>query len=246
MPERAPIYNPADDQSQYLDHLTRYQFASRYVEGKRVLDLACGTGYGSKQLFAKGNARYVLGLDVSREAIAGMAHFTVANSVNFALAAAERLPVRANSFDAVVSLETIEHLRDPRPYLEELNRILCPSGTAIISTPINNGPSRVRPQNPFHVREFSEQEFRSLMDAHFASVEIWSQVNDTRDDLCGPVVTGTLERVRLKDWLRRVTPIPIKRKLRAVFGFKGRYAVASSIVKGRAEGAVVQIALCTR
>ena len=99
-------------------HLARYEFAKKFASGKRVLDIACGSGYGSGELREAG-ARYVLGVDISDKAVEyAKAHY--ANSeVGFTVGSAENLSSHGK-FDLVVSFETIEHLEDPEIFLAEI------------------------------------------------------------------------------------------------------------------------------
>jgi SAM-dependent methyltransferase/glycosyltransferase involved in cell wall biosynthesis len=158
----------------YAEHMARYLFASQFVKGKRVLDIASGTGYGTEMLAVAG-AKDVLGIDNEPES-ACRAHSRYGHSrgCHFAVGDAERLPLNGESLDVVVSFETIEHV--PRHYrsLSEFKRILRPGGLLVISTP-NHG---VYPEgNPFHIKEFQIEEFRDELSFYFANVSLLSQEN---------------------------------------------------------------------
>ena len=157
-------------------HFSRYEFAGGIVPGKSVLDIACGSGYGSK-LLADAGASRVLGVDISREALqyAGLNH--AGDRISYSAGDAEAIPLDG-PFDVIVSFETIEHLRHPERFLEESVRLLGNGGSLIISTPIRlTGTIAERPINPFHVREWSTDEFVDLLRGYFGSIEVFAQFN---------------------------------------------------------------------
>ena len=225
-------------------NVVRYRFACEFVENLRVLDVACGTGYGTKMLSSQGHARHVLGLDVSCEAIDTMHAHAVAGQVEFALAKAEQLPILSEGFDTVISMETVEHLPDPMIFLKELRRGLRREGIAIISTPLNNSESRFHPQNPYHLREYSAPEFKSLINTTFSECELWSQITNFRDDL----EVGPLKRFNgassFRAALRAVTPAGLRQTVRRAVRSQGLQPVHSRIVRGIDDSAHVQIAVC--
>jgi ubiquinone/menaquinone biosynthesis C-methylase UbiE len=158
-------------------HRRRYEFAARYVEGKRVLDVGCGEGYGSAILAE--TAAHVTGIDVSEEAIAHAAAKYVLKNVEFVWMSAEKLSFPANGFDVAVCLELIEHTRDGIAVMEEMRRVVRPEGTVILSTPNKRvvSPGSRTPLNKFHVREFTVRETKELCRRYFSEVEFFSQTN---------------------------------------------------------------------
>ena len=146
----------------YLQYkINRYAFASQYVKGKEVLDIACGEGFGSRYLKLKG-AKRVIGGDISDKAIECARSFYSEEGVEFILLDAQELPFSSSSFDVIVSLETIEHLRDPRRFLKECFRILRREGIFICSTP--NAEVTPKIKSPDHIKEFSPKEFKGLLE----------------------------------------------------------------------------------
>ncbi len=143
-------------------HRAAYAEAVRHARGRRVLDLGCGMGYGAAELSPA--AALVVALDrVSPSPRVRGA------GVHFARADLRALPLRARSFDLVVSFQVIEHLADPLPYLEAMRAALRVEGLALLTTP--NAPLSFG-VNPFHVREYTAGELEALLGAHFARVEV--------------------------------------------------------------------------
>jgi 2-polyprenyl-3-methyl-5-hydroxy-6-metoxy-1,4-benzoquinol methylase len=150
------------DTVQYFDHLRRYLFAQTFVWGKTVLDIACGTGYGS-DILRRGGAREVISLDLSAQALAYAANRWKA--LRLCQADAGRLPLPAGSSEVVVSFETLEHLPDPDAFLREVARVLTPDGVFVLSTPNRAlaSPGSVVPFSPYHTFEPLEAELRDLL-----------------------------------------------------------------------------------
>jgi O-antigen biosynthesis protein len=117
----------------FLEHWHRYVVTARLVRGLRVLDAACGEGYGSSLLAA--SAASVVGVDVSPDAITHATERYGAPNARFLAASVTSLPLADASVDAVVSFETIEHLAEQREMLAEFRRVLSPSGILVISSP---------------------------------------------------------------------------------------------------------------
>lgn len=154
---------------QYADHMARYAFANRFVTGKSIMDIACGSGYGSYYL--AGTASHVTGADISSDAIRyADSHFRRDN-LTFICRDAVNNSIR-QKFDCIVSFETIEHIREDSRFLANLKRCLKPKGLLIISSP--NGKTG-RLSSPYHVREYSLPEFRSLLKRNFQHIHIYGQ-----------------------------------------------------------------------
>lgn len=223
-----------------IEDLTRYEFASRYVSGRTVLDAACGSGYGSEMLRRDGCAKAVIGVDVSDDGLrAAKANTPLLMFGNLAC-----LPLRDACIDVVVSMETIEHLQTPEMFVREVRRVLKPHGIAIFSTPQNNGDSRSKPDNPYHIREYSPVEFGALVGAEFRHVERWSQVTSFKDDLFPKQTCGDEPGHGSRRILRIVVPKAVRAYARRAIGSKGLRADTSEVVEGIVERAGVQIAVC--
>ncbi len=156
------------------EHMARYNFAARLARGKRVLDAGCGAGYGSAELAQV--AESVVGVDIAPDAIAfARAHYERAN-LRFEEASCTKLPFEDAAFDLVAAFEVIEHLENWRGFLQEVRRVLAPSGQLIVSTPnkLYYTESRgTEGANPFHVHEFDFDEFTRELKEFFPHVSMF-------------------------------------------------------------------------
>jgi SAM-dependent methyltransferase len=156
-----------------IEHLARYLFAVGLVEGKGVLDVACGEGYGSALLGVA--ASDVLGIDRSTEAIERCRRYYASESVRFEVADAAALPLPPGSVDVVVSFETLEHLSDHDSFLDEVKRVLVPDGLLVLSTPDRFAFKALGFESPFHVSELARDELLELLARRFHHVAIGAQ-----------------------------------------------------------------------
>ncbi len=163
------------------EHRARYRFASSFGTAKRVLDAACGDGYGS-EILAATNASGVVGCDSSWEAVNSAHQKRHNEALNFFRADVCCLPFRTGIFDLYVSFETIEHVRRPDALLKEAFRVTKPLGLLVLSTPnrlaVHPGslPSSA-PLNPFHVMEFDFTDLTSALQRNgFAICDLYCQI----------------------------------------------------------------------
>jgi len=155
----------------YLEHMSRYFFAAQFIQGKKVLDVSCGSGYGSYYLLERGS-REVTGVDITSEAIQYAQKRYQAKKLTFIKADAENLPFPDQSFDIVVSFETIEHLHRQKKFLQEVKRILNISGVFIISTP----NAYAYPKgNKYHIKELKPKQLRKLIGKYFKNFKLFYQ-----------------------------------------------------------------------
>lgn len=166
----------ADTYANNAIHVSRYEFAYPYILGAQVLDIACGEGYGSQMLATQG-ARLVIGIDINFEVLQGCHARALSQKTNFVQATAINLPTVAEAFDAIVCLETLEHVQDAASCLAEFSRLLKPTGYLILSTPnaLITKPINGKPLNPYHVREYTPPELRALLQKNFGHVELHGQ-----------------------------------------------------------------------
>ena len=151
-------------------HLVVYEWIAARVGGKRVVDMACGEGYGSDVLAR--TAASVVGVDANPEAHEHARLRYARPSLRFERDLVESF---AEFCDAVVFLQTIEHVEEPGAILDHFKSMLAPGGVAYLSTPnllTLAPPGAEKSGNPWHVREYRAGEFRELCEAHFARVEM--------------------------------------------------------------------------
>jgi SAM-dependent methyltransferase len=151
-------------------HLTVYEWIAARVAGRRVLDLACGEGYGSEVLSR--SAASVLGVDANPEAYEHARRRYVHQNLRFERGLVETYVWEC---DAVVFLQTIEHLHDPAAALAHFASLLAAGGVAYISTPnvLTLAPAgAIKSDNPWHLREYRAAEFEELCRGAFGEVEV--------------------------------------------------------------------------
>jgi SAM-dependent methyltransferase len=151
----------------YRRHVAVYEWIAARCESLRVVDLACGEGYGS-DLLAR-SAAEVIGVDANPEAHEhARLRYTRAN-LSFRRGLVEDFD---DEVDAVVFLQTIEHIQEPGTLLDRLAKI---APAAYISTPNRltlAGPDAEKSGNPWHIKEYDIVEYRELLEPHFDSVEV--------------------------------------------------------------------------
>jgi SAM-dependent methyltransferase len=184
----------------WYEHWHRYQFASALASGKRVLDAACGEGYGSALLAA--TARSVLGMDIAdgavrhaRQRYGQFANLTFEQGDCTALA-----PVDV-PYDLIVSFETLEHVAAQEALVAGFARALADDGVLVVSSPDKRTYSDATGfRNEFHVRELYRDELLALLTAHFPTVRLFGQkllfqsvIWDERQPGNGPVMAATAD-----------------------------------------------------
>ncbi|MDD5527838.1 MAG: class I SAM-dependent methyltransferase [Patescibacteria group bacterium] len=157
----------------YDEHLVRYRLAAQAAAGKKILDIACGSGYGSK-ILAEAGAAKVTAVDKSPEAVAMAKQDYHAANLEFKAGDAENIAEADKSFDLVVSFETIEHLNNAEKYLAEIARVLNAQGFFLVSTPNREVFGQ---KNPYHLREFTRGEFEAVLKKYFKNIFILEQIN---------------------------------------------------------------------
>jgi SAM-dependent methyltransferase len=204
-------------------HVARYELAARHARG-RVLDLACGVGYGTRLVADRAAAvTEALGVDVATDAIHYATEHYARPGVRYqhgdALAFDD-----PHGFDTVISLETVEHVDDPARLIARLVAVLRPAGLLIASVPTTPSVD----VNPHHRHDFTERSFRALVAAHpLVEVDCLRQIQPY------PIV-GVLRRTeaRMSDMRANLVgyyarhPVAALRRLAATarYGFTNRYA----------------------
>jgi SAM-dependent methyltransferase len=156
-PERLDVPTRIPKTKEECEHYARYAWASALVRGE-VLDVACGTGYGARLLAC--HAR-VSGVDRAEEAVEKALSRVTGT---FLVAEVPPIPFPNDAFDFVVSFETVEHIADDFEFIREINRVLRPGGTLLMSTPNKDisAPGGV-PLNQWHIREYTLDSLSALL-----------------------------------------------------------------------------------
>lgn len=175
--ERREAY-PTD--TQHIVNLSGYVWAAEQVpelERLHVLDLACGTGYGSEYL--SGKAGRVVGVDCAPHIVARNRARYGHSGASFLAMDGCALGFRDDSFDCILSQDTIEHIVDDHRFVAEVARVLRKTGMLIIFTPHGKGVA-YKPEDPYHVREYSHEEFRDILSPYFSSIRWFGRRQGSR------------------------------------------------------------------
>jgi len=158
----------------WYEHIHRYVFARDLVGGRKVLDAACGEGYGTALLATV--AASATGVDVSPQAIKHAKARYSSESVEFRVADCLALPFEDDEFDCVVSFETLEHLENHDGLMTEFRRVLKPDGFLLLSSPDKAIYTDLQKnQNEFHLRELYRGEFETLLGKYFPAFRLLGQ-----------------------------------------------------------------------
>jgi ubiquinone/menaquinone biosynthesis C-methylase UbiE len=241
---------PLDSMSPWWgEHRSRYRFAQPHVAGKRVLEIACGTGFGSHML-AEAGAKSVVGVDVTVDAVAAASRAFASPHVHFLQGDGTALPFADDTFDVVTSFETIEHIPKYPVFVKELRRVTTAGGHLILSTP-NALLTSQYPRNPFHVHEFVPEELQELLRQYYQRVELRGQLV-ARYYHVVPFLPGKdraqcfLDHFRLVAW-KIANRLPFRIKDTLALAVTGRHFYPSELdycFELRVEGAPVMVAIC--
>lgn len=187
-----------------------------------VVDLGCGTGYGTR--FLADGGRSVIGFDRVEPARRARGETT-----RFVQGELERLPFAEGSLAAVVSFQVIEHFADAEPYLGEITRVLAAGGVLLLTTPnrlTSDG------ENPFHLREYAPSELEAVLRRHFESVELRGI------HAHGAAARFHAERLRQIRRITRLDPLGFRRRLprRLVDWLFARLSLVVRLAARRARG----------
>jgi 2-polyprenyl-3-methyl-5-hydroxy-6-metoxy-1,4-benzoquinol methylase len=144
-------------------HLARYRFAADSLAPGRVLDMACGVGYGTNLVLQQASDKIaeICGVDLNGQAIRYAGQRYAHPKANFIQADAMQF-TDPRGFDTVISLETIEHVPDPVQFVSCLVNLLRPGGILVCSVPTTPSAD----VNPYHLHDFTEKAFVNMLGAH--------------------------------------------------------------------------------
>ncbi len=156
------------------EHLHRYKIAEMFCANKKVLDIACGEGYGTNLLSI--HALEITGVDIDEKTIAEAKIKYQKHNTEFLQGDTSNIPCQDASFDVVVSFETIEHHDKHDEMMKEIKRVLKPDGVCIISTPDKYVYTDLKGvKNKFHIKELYKKEFETLVKRYFSDVTLLNQ-----------------------------------------------------------------------
>jgi len=155
----------------FYEALIRYEFIRSYVKDKIVLDAGCGQGYGA--FFLSHVAESMFAVDIAEEAIKDAKNNYDRSNLHFKVMDIKKMEFPDNHFDIVCSFEVIEHLDHYERFLEEVVRVLKPSGYFFVSTPNRDvfGAGELW----CHEREFTLEEISSILLSYFSEVKLFGQ-----------------------------------------------------------------------
>lgn len=157
-----------------LEHMHRYYYALAYAEGKTILDIASGEGYGAALLASR--AASVIGVDIAENAVAHAREKYRLPNLEFRVGSCSKIPLDDGAVDFIVSFETIEHHAEHEQMLSEIKRVLKPGGIVLVSSPDKAiYTDKQDYHNPFHVKELYRNEFEALFRRHFENVGGYGQ-----------------------------------------------------------------------
>lgn len=159
------------------EHIHRYVEAEKLLSRQElnILDIACGSGFGSNFLALKGH--HVIGADISEETIIDCKRKYQSKNLNFEVIDGTKIPFPDNYFDVIISFETIEHTTEFQNMLNEFKRVVkSDNGIILISTPnfLINSPDGVI-INKYHTQEWGYEDFKNLLKSTFFSVQVFGQ-----------------------------------------------------------------------
>lgn len=233
----------------FLRHLADYQFISKYVRDKTVLDVGCGYGYGSSLLSSK--AKKVVGIDADIKRIKYAQKVYTTGNLEFLTGDANKLEndVKNTNFDIVVAMQLIEHIQEPEKFIESAKRVTKGNGIVIITTP--NRLARLtgdqKPWNPEHFREYDPESLKDFLDKYFKSVEFYSLLGSEKVREFGNKLKGGKASSKFTV-LWRYTPEIIRCSIRKIIDSKIKGDEISlsdyEIVKGAQEQGLGFFGIC--
>lgn len=157
------------------EHRHRYNWAAKYAYGD-VCDLACGYGYGGEIITTNSLVKTYVGVDVSDESITEANRRFSSPNRRYILGSALDVPLGDDSIDTVVSLETLEHIKNPEDAIREFKRILRGDGIFIGSVPskfFDDRAEEVYGENVYHITRFTFDYLDGLLRKFFKNYRIY-------------------------------------------------------------------------
>lgn len=174
----------------FVAHESVYRFASGFAAGCRVLDAACGTGYGSHILATSGAAE-VVGIDINARRVAYAARHFRRPNLSYLVADCSALEMPPGSFDFIVSSNTLEHLDDPARFLDSAADLLVDGGQLLVVVPpvLSEADLAAHAVNPHHLSPLSVRGWADLFASHGWAVRFFGHRCKAALDFTSPVAS---------------------------------------------------------
>lgn len=189
LPLRGENVSPEVRNDLFQAHLAIYFYAAALAPGARILDLGCGTGYGSAHMLASG-AREVVGIDQDELSVRYARRRYRSLGLTFVVGRAESLDPSWPTFDLVVASNILEHLTAPATAIRSLSERLMPIGRLLAAVPpiTDEWTLRENERNPYHRSNLFVGDWLTLFEAHFGEVQVLRQVpvEGTDPDFANP------------------------------------------------------------
>jgi SAM-dependent methyltransferase len=209
------------DNYMFARHFYAYELASKYISPTSIaIEAGSGDGYGSNYMASL--CKRVVGIDIEREPLQEARGKYDSPQLDFVQASVLELPIKAKAADFVCSMQVIEHLNDPKPYLGALREVVTDTGTVFITTPYreSKGWRFDKIPSPFHVIEYTGPELKELLSEFFSQVEINGiKFKETSEAAKSDSGLGRVQSID-KFNLRRLVPSFAKPILYRLTGFK--------------------------
>lgn len=194
------ILNP-----QRVENLARFNFFRQHISAGRILDFGCGTGEGTHFL-STFHQYEVIGVDISFEALQYAKNIYDQGRLTFVCGSILTPFLRNRSFDGIISVEVIEHIQDPHPYLRHVSNLLTRNGVFMLTTPnqLISSPTQGSLW-PDHVREYAAEELKILLNQYFDEVLLMGEYIPVYEDNPFRKLVrklAPLVKPRLPKWLR--------------------------------------------
>ncbi len=165
-----------------IDHRARYEFIRDYIkDGFKILDAACGIGYGS-YIIKNGKKIRVLGLDIDNGAVAYANEYYKIEGIDFLQADILKADLSNSLFDIIICFETLEHVENDKKLLNKFYNLLENDGMLMLSTPNQLNMPFSKLSFPFHVKHYEPQSLVLLLEeSGFCIEEVFSQPNGYTD-----------------------------------------------------------------
>lgn len=190
------------------NHMSRYKFALDQIlkqeNKKRILDIACGVGYGTNYLAQHLTTSQFYGVDISNDALTIARNEFKLENIEFVLddCTNPNSQIKEFQYDIIVSFETLEHLKNSNGFLEFVHSSLAPNGIFIVSTPNRFVTSPNGLEWDFHEVEYSPYEFdKVLSSVNFKSKKFFAQEKSALGEFKSQII-GELNKIKSNPFFR--------------------------------------------